>query len=938
MKRIFIFLVAIFCIQTAYAQTRILPLGESTTQGPPAWRKKFCQLLTADGLNYDMVGPKNDEATDYDGNHAGFSGYNSSAVQAQVESFYSSHPADMVLIWEGTNDCAQSNGGSTAALSSLIDKVCQLYPNAKVLVASIPPMSNNAYVYYGQTPGVAAANAVAFNNALPGLCQTKASEGKKVTYVDATSLTLANDISGDGIHPNQTGYDKMGTIFYNAVKNNLVVTAVSSVTVVPSTATISNVGTVQLTATVLPAGASYKNVTWSSNNTSVATVNSTTGLVTAVANGSAVITATSVSDNTKKGTCTVTVTSPAAVTSVSVSASTASVAAGSTVALSATVSPTNALQGVTWSSDNSSVASVSSSGVVSGLFVGTAVIKATSTSDATKSASTTVTVTAPPSKTEAENATFAGGAKKASDHTGYSGTGFVAGYESVGASVTFNVYAPTAGSYNVTLRYANANGSDKTISIYVNGTKIRQTSLASLSNSNWDTWGDKVEALTLTAGVNTIMYKYDSGDNGQVNLDYIDIASNTSTDPGTTSTLFTGTASGSAGYNNESQYAVANAFDANTNTFFAPGANTNSSAQLDLGTALTGKVTQIRFFPRPGFAYRMKGGVFQGSTNGTQWTTLHTVSSSTEPAAGWNSVTISDATFYRYFRYFQANNYADVAEIEFRGTTQSTTTTGSVTQETWTGVTGRAVSNIPVNSTTNKTTATITSLESTASGDNYGVRIRGYIVPTTTANYYFYIASDDNGEFWLSSDDQPSNKGTAPIAKVTDWTNSRQWNKDLPNQKSAVKYLQAGSKYYFEALMKEEGGGDNLAIGWTTATDNTGITVIGSSNIAPYICSGCRVANAEVENNRQEESLTLQLHPNPASQQVSISLAGFEEESSVLVQMRDMSGKSFLRRQVQPKVEGKQVSLSVGHLPQGLFFVTVQGSKVGKTAKLIITQ
>jgi chitodextrinase len=264
------------------------------------------------------------------------------------------------------------------------------------------------------------------------------------------------------------------------------------------------------------------------------------------------------------------------------------------------------------------------------------------------------------------------------------------------------------------------------------------------------------------------------------------------------------------------------------------------------------------------------------------------------------------------------------------------TATGSVTMEMWTGVSGRAVSNIPVNSTTNKTTSTLTSLESTASGDNYGVRIRGYIVPSTTADYYFYIASDDNGEFWLSSDDQPSNKGTAPIAKVTDWTNSREWQKSglAANQKSAVKRLQAGSRYYFEALMKEEGGGDNLAIGWTTATNNTGITVIGSSNIAPYSCTNCRTESTETAG----ESLSLQLYPNPANEEVTISLSGFEAESSVEVKMSDMNGRSFLHRQVQPRLEGKQVTLSVRELPQGLFFVTVQGNKVGKTAKLVITK
>jgi hypothetical protein len=99
-------------------------------------------------------------------------------------------------------------------------------------------------------------------------------------------------------------------------------------------------------------------------------------------------------------------------------------------------------------------------------------------------------------------------------------------------------------------------------------------------------------------------------------------------------------------------------------------------------------------------------------------------------------------------------------------------------------------------------------------------------------------------------------------------------------------------------------------------------------------CSTCRLASAEVESSE----LSLQLHPNPANQEVTISLAGFEAESSVEVKMSDMRGQSFLHRQVQPRVAGKQVTLSVGQLPQGLFFVTVQGSKARKTAKLVITK
>ncbi|WNS45355.1 discoidin domain-containing protein [Paenibacillus sp. MMS20-IR301] len=120
---------------------------------------------------------------------------------------------------------------------------------------------------------------------------------------------------------------------------------------------------------------------------------------------------------------------------------------------------------------------------------------------------------------EAEAAALSGGAKVNTDHTGYSGAGFVDGYLNQGPATTFTVNVTAAGTRNVTLKYANASGSDKTLSIYVNGTKIRQTVLPNLAN--WDTWSTKTESLVLNAGSNTIAYKYDSGDTGNVNLDLI---------------------------------------------------------------------------------------------------------------------------------------------------------------------------------------------------------------------------------------------------------------------------------------------------------------------------------------------------------------------------------------------------------------------------------
>ena len=81
--------------------------------------------------------------------------------------------------------------------------------------------------------------------------------------------------------------------------------AVSGVTVAPTTATITEGATQQLTVTVAPSGAP-QGVVWVSSDTEVATVNST-GLVTAVAAGECDITVTSTSDPTKSATCEVTV-------------------------------------------------------------------------------------------------------------------------------------------------------------------------------------------------------------------------------------------------------------------------------------------------------------------------------------------------------------------------------------------------------------------------------------------------------------------------------------------------------------------------------------------------------------------------------------------------------------------------------------------------------
>lgn len=123
-------------------------------------------------------------------------------------------------------------------------------------------------------------------------------------------------------------------------------------------------------------------------------------------------------------------------------------------------------------------------------------------------------------KYEAENAVRIGGGI-ATDHTGYSGTGFWAYVHSVGNSVEFTVPSSTGGTVQLVCRYANGQSS-RTMSLYVNGTKIKQVNFA--STANWDTWADQLENVTLNAGNNAIKYQFDAADNGGVNIDYLALA------------------------------------------------------------------------------------------------------------------------------------------------------------------------------------------------------------------------------------------------------------------------------------------------------------------------------------------------------------------------------------------------------------------------------
>lgn len=132
-----------------------------------------------------------------------------------------------------------------------------------------------------------------------------------------------------------------------------------------------------LTATILPETTSNKNVSWSSSNSSIVSVDNA-GNINAKATGIATIKATTTDGTNLSATCRVEVYNP--VTNVYLNYSSLTMARGETKQITATVYPSNAYnKKLSWSSSNPSVAEVDSTGLVTAINVGNTVISATTT-------------------------------------------------------------------------------------------------------------------------------------------------------------------------------------------------------------------------------------------------------------------------------------------------------------------------------------------------------------------------------------------------------------------------------------------------------------------------------------------------------------------------------------------------------------------------------
>jgi len=205
---------ASFLIASAAEPVRIMPVGDSITQGGKTfvtYRLPLDQKLRAAGLNYVFVGSQQSEGPDGPLWHEGYGGKNAEFLAGIMPQRLKQAKPDIILLHCGHNHSAEEKPvpGIIAAERAIIEAARKQNPKVVVLLAQV--IASGKLPKYGYLPEL--------NQAEVLLARELSRPEAPVMIVDQfTGFDPQKDTILDKVHPNAQGAEKMASRWFTALK------------------------------------------------------------------------------------------------------------------------------------------------------------------------------------------------------------------------------------------------------------------------------------------------------------------------------------------------------------------------------------------------------------------------------------------------------------------------------------------------------------------------------------------------------------------------------------------------------------------------------------------------------------------------------------------------------------------------------------------------
>lgn len=205
---------------TCSGTQRIMPLGDSITFGtygsgdnrPSSLVTGYRQplYLSLSGANHDIdfvggliAGQSANPA--FDADHEGHSGWTAPQVAATVYDWLVANPTDIILLHIGTNNLTTSS----IHVESILDEIDRYEDDYNVEITVVLARIINRVYYSSRT--------TAFNQNVAAMAQSRIANGDNIVLVNMESALNYSTDMVDNLHPNETGYNKMATVWFVAL-------------------------------------------------------------------------------------------------------------------------------------------------------------------------------------------------------------------------------------------------------------------------------------------------------------------------------------------------------------------------------------------------------------------------------------------------------------------------------------------------------------------------------------------------------------------------------------------------------------------------------------------------------------------------------------------------------------------------------------------------